>query len=56
VIILFTTKLDGKKFYVLSTECIDVFFTDLRADIISVHLEVVGFNNRKAVCLLLGTN
>jgi len=47
-----------RKFYVLPTQCIYVFFVDLRtnSDYFPIHHQLTGLCNRGGECLLRGTD
>jgi len=53
-----TTSLDFKTFCVLTTQCIYVFYVDLRTNSYYLPIQqwLTGFYNREGVCLLRGTD
>jgi hypothetical protein len=57
VVTICTTKFNISKLYVLPTQCIYVFWVDLRrnSDYFTVQYKLIGFYNRDGVCLLRGT-
>jgi len=58
MVTLVTFRLNIENSYVLPTQCIYVFHTDLRtnSDYFHVHHWLIGFYNRVGACLLRGTD